>query len=429
MGRFQLLSVALLICCTVGAQITLEECQQFASENYPLIRQYGLIEQSTDFSVANASKAYLPQVSFGAQATYQSNVPSFPQQMTEAYKQMGLDMKGLRKDQYKVALEVNQTVWDGGLTKAQKDVSKAEGNVSVQSVETEIYQIRERVNQLYFGILILREQVALNGLLQELLQSNYENVESLVKNGVALESDLNVIKAEQLTTSQQMTQIESLITAYRQMLSAMTGRQIAEEERFIKPDAGIFNEANPENNRPELRLFDAQSQQFEARKKAITASTMPRLGLFAQGFYGYPGLNMFENMMNDKWSWNYLAGIHLQWNFGTFYTKRGNLRKLQLAQRLVDTQRDVFLFNSNIRQLQQKNDIRKMTALMADDEKIINLRTEIRKSSEAKYANGTLTINELLRDIIAENQSSLTKAIHEIEHLKSIYELKNTINR
>jgi outer membrane protein TolC len=413
----------------VNAQITLEECRQLACENYPLIKQYGLIALSTDFTVANIAKTYLPQVSFGAQARYQSDVPAFSEQITQAFSQMGIDMKSMHKDQYKVALDVSQIVWDGGLTKAQKEISRAEGDVSIQSVETEMYKIRERVNQLYFGILMLREQTAQNALLRELLQSNYENVASLVKNGVALDSDLSMIKAEQLAASQQLTQIESMITACCQMLSAMTGKQIAEDETFIKPNIETFNVPTNENDRPELRLFDAQSLQFEARKKAITASTLPRVGLFAQGYYGYPGLNMFEDMMNDKWSWNYIAGINLQWNFDSFYTKKGHLRKLQIAQQQVNTQRDVFLFNSNLQQLQQTNDIRKMNRLMADDEKIIQLRTEIRQSSEAKYANGTLTIHELLRDIIAENQSSLTKAIHEIEYLKSIYELKNTINK
>jgi outer membrane protein TolC len=429
MERFQILLFTLSICYTVNSQITIDECQQLARENYPLIRQYGLIEQSTEFSVSNVSKAYLPQFLFGAQATYQSEVPTFPEQMTQIYKQMGLDMKGLNKDQYKVSLEVRQVIWDGGQTKAQSEISKAEGNVSIQSVETEMYKIRERINQMFFGILMLKERAAQNALLQELLQSNYENVESLVRNNVALESDLNMVEAEQLTAGQQLTQIESMITAYCRMLSVMTGRQISGKEEFIKPDMADIIELNKENDRPELRLFDAQSQQFEAQKKAITATVMPRLGLFAQGYYGYPGLNMFEDMMNEKWSWNYLAGINLQWNIGSFYTRKGNLRKLQLAQQQVQTQREVFLFNNNLQQLQQDNEIRKMNRLMADDDKIIKLRKEIRQSSEAKYANGTLTVNELLRDIISENQSLLTKAMHEIELLKSIYELKNTVNR
>jgi outer membrane protein TolC len=421
----------LFACFTAVSQITIDECQRQARENYPLIKKYDLVRQSADFSVSNAAKAYLPQVSLGAQATYQSDVPSFPEQMTQIYQQMGVNMAGLNKDQYKIALEINQVIWDGGMTKAQKDIARAEGSVSTQNVETEMYQIRERINQLFFGILALREQLAQNTLLKDLLQSNYENVTSLVHNGVALESDLDMVKAEQLTASQQRTQIESAITAYCQMLSVMTGMKIAETETFEKPGIHLLNSeiSGLENARPELQLLEAQAQQFEAQKKAVNATTMPRLGLFAQGFYGYPGLNMFEDMMRDKWSWNYLAGVSLQWNFGSFYTRKGNLKKLQLAQQQVETQRDVFLFNNQLQQLQQQNEIEKMRKLTADDEEIIKLRTAIRQSSEAKYANGTMTINELLRDITAENQASLTKSIHEIERIRQIYELKNTVNQ
>ncbi|MDR2146188.1 MAG: TolC family protein [Tannerella sp.] len=431
MRSFQLLLMMLFACFTAVSQITIDECQRQARENYPLIKKYDLVRQSADFSVSNAAKAYLPQVSLGAQATYQSDVPSFPEQMTQIYQQMGVNMAGLNKDQYKIALEINQVIWDGGMTKAQKDIARAEGSVSTQNVETEMYQIRERINQLFFGILALREQLAQNTLLKDLLQSNYENVTSLVHNGVALESDLDMVKAEQLTASQQRTQIESAITAYCQMLSVMTGMKIAETETFEKPGIHLLNSeiSGLENARPELQLLEAQAQQFEAQKKAVNATTMPRLGLFAQGFYGYPGLNMFEDMMRDKWSWNYLAGVSLQWNFGSFYTRKGNLKKLQLAQQQVETQRDVFLFNNQLQQLQQQNEIEKMRKLTADDEEIIKLRTAIRQSSEAKYANGTMTINELLRDITAENQASLTKSIHEIERIRQIYELKNTVNQ
>ena len=442
-------------CVCLQAQITLDECQELARDNYPLIKQYGLIEQSTEFSVSNASKAYLPQVSLAAQASYQSDVASFPKEMTNAYKQMGVDMKGLNKDQYKVAVEVNQIVWDGGLTRAQKDISTAEGLVSAQSVETEMYAIRDRVNQLYFGILIIDEQLRQNDLLQELLQSNYKTVEAYFKNGVAMQSDLDAIKAEQLSVSQQRIQIESAANAYRQMLSVMTGKEFDNKTTFRTPvitisggqsignesggnvavsGSGMVNPASNMNSlsgnnyRPELRLFDAQSEQFEAQKRAIIASTMPRLGVFAQGFYGNPGLNLFKDMTEDKWTLNYIAGLRLQWNFGSFYTKKGTLKKLSIAQQQIDSRRETFLFNNSLQQLQQQVAIDKMRKMMIDDDEIIRLRTSVRRSSEAKYANGTITVNDLLRDITTESQAQLNKSLHELDWLKNIYELKNTVN-
>ena len=439
-----------VVCCAcMHAQFTLDECQGLARENYPLIKQYGLIELSTEYSVSNASKAYLPQLSFNAQATYQSDVASFPDEMLNAYKQMGVDMKGLNKDQYRVALEVNQMIWDGGLTQAQKNISSAEGRVSAQSVESEMYAIRERINQVYFGILILNEQMQQNQLLQELLQSNYNTIEAYFKNGVAMRSDLDAIKAEQLTIAQQRIQIESTVNAYCRVLSAMTGKVIDSSATFSKPfadndmiagNSSISGKdrigtsfagseiSNALNNRPELLLFEAQAEQFEAQKQAIKASTMPRFGVFAQGFYGNPGLNLFKDMTENKWTWNYIAGLRLQWNFGSFYTKKGSLKRLSIAQQQIDNRRETFMFNSNLQQVQQQEAIDKMRRMMIDDSEIIGLRTSVRRSSEAKYANGTITVNDLLRDITTESQAQLNKSLHELEWLKNIYELKNTVN-
>ena len=426
MKRLLLINVLAVCFYSAQAQFTLDECQALARNNYPLIKQYGLIEQITDYTLANADKAWLPQVTFSAQATYQSDVASFPDQMTTLYEQVGIHMKGLNKDQYRVALEVNQTLWDGGASKAQKDVAKADGDLSRQSLEVELYTLRDRINNLYFGILILSEQLIQNTLLQELLESNLQIVNAHVSNGTALQSDVNVIKVELLSAKQQRTQIESAKEAYCKMLSVMIGKPITGSDTLIKPMPQSFTSGL--NNRPELQLLHTQSAQFEAQKRALNTSVMPRVGVFAQGFYGNPGLNLFKDMTENKWTWNYIAGIRLQWNIGNYYTLKGNMQKLSLAQQRVESQRETFLFNTDLQTIQQRNAIEKMHKVMADDSEIIQLRRAIRETSEAKYANGTVTVSDLLRDIIAENQSMQLKALHEIEWLKNIYDLTNMLN-
>jgi outer membrane protein TolC len=406
-------------------QITWTQCQMSARENYPLIKQYDLVKQSTNYSVANAAKAWLPQVSFAAQAGYQNDVASFPKEMMTLYQQIGVDMKGLNKDQYRLALEINQTLWDGGQYKAQQEMAKADGEFSRQSLEVEIHALRERVNNLYFGILILLEQLNQNTLLQELLKSNLLTVDARIDNGIATMSDRQSIQVELLAASQQRIQIESADAAYRKMLSVMTGIVIVETDTLEKPVVQTIPAAN---NRPELHLFDAQRQQFDAQKRALNSSIMPRLGLFAQGFYGNPGLNLFRDMTTNQWTWNYLAGIRFQWNFGNLYMQRNNLQKLAVARKRVDNQRDVFLFNHNLKMIQQQDAINKMTRIMADDDEIISLRTSIRRISEARFANGTLTVSELLRDIHAESQAKQARALHEIEWIKNIYDLLDTMN-
>jgi len=258
------------------------------------------------------------------------------------------------------------------------------------------------------------------------LESNLKSVNAHVNNGTAMPSDANVIKVELLSASQQRTQIESAKEAYCNMLSVMTGQPVGNSDTFVKPIPQSLSVLM--NNRPELQFFNTQSAQFEAQKQAINSSVMPRIGLFAQGFYGNPGLNLFKDMTENKWTWNYMAGIRLQWNIGNYYTLKGNLQKLSLAQQRVESQRETFLFNTDLASIQQRNAIEKMNRVMADDAEIIKLRTSIRETSEAKYANGAITVSELLRDIIAESQSTQAKALHEIEWLKNIYDLSNTIN-
>ena len=241
-----------------------------------------------------------------------------------------------------------------------------------------------------------------------------------------MQSDVNAIKVELLAAGQQRIQIESAREVYCNMLSVMIGKPIGNSDTFAKPMP--LSVTSSINNRPELQLLTTQSAQFETQKRAIDASVMPRIGLFAQGFYGNPGLNLFKDMTENKWTLNYIAGIRFQWNIGNFYTRKGNLQKLSLAQKRVDNQIVTFLFNTDLATIQQRNAIEKMNRIMADDAEIIKLRTSIRETSEAKYANGTITVGDLLRDIITESQSMQSKAQHEIEWLKNIYDLTNSLN-
>ena len=148
---------------------SLEECQQAAEKNYPLIRQYGLIEKTTVLTVDNIQKGWLPQVSASAQATYQSDVPSWPDQMETMMNSMGIHMKGLKKDQYRVGIDVSQTIYDGGAISSRKTIAREQGNVEAAQTEVSIYNVRKRVNEMYFALLLLDEQIKLNSDLQALL--------------------------------------------------------------------------------------------------------------------------------------------------------------------------------------------------------------------------------------------------------------------
>jgi len=400
----------------------LEECQQAAEQNYPLIRQYNLIAKTTDLTVSNIQKGWLPQVSATAQASYQSDVVAFPDQFRQLYQQMGLDMKGLRKDQYRVGIDINQTLYDGGVISSQKAIAREQGKVQAAETEVNLYNVRKRVNEMYFSLLLLENQLRLNDDLQTLLEGNEKKLASMMERGTAAESDLQNVKAERLNVVQQKTNLESQRRMLQAMLSVFCGIEVKDVQ---KP---AITEQLGTNNRPELKLYDAQLNLSKVREKALNASLMPKLGIFAQGFYGYPGYNMFEDMMGSKWSLNGMIGARLTWNIGAFYTRKNDKAKLQLQREQTETSRDVFLFNNNLEQIRQNENIARYKKLMDDDEEIISLRSAVRRAAESKLAHGIIDVNDLVREINNENAAKVGQSIHEIEMLKELYDNKFTLN-
>ena len=412
---------------------TLDDCQQAAEKNYPLIQQYGLIEKTTQLTVANIQKGWLPQVSASAQATYQSDVTAWPDEMKTMMGGMGIDMRGLTKDQYRVGIDVQQTIYDGGVIGSQKRIAREQGKVQAAQNEVNIYNVRRRVNEMFFGLLLIDEQIKLNTDLQTLLAGNERKLESMTKRGTAAESDLQSVKAERLNAVQKGTELVSQKQMLQRMLSTFCGIEINNIQKpQVKADGGgLMSEGRglmAENHRPELKVLDAQISVLNAQEKALNAALMPKVGVFAQGFYGYPGLNMFEDMMRHKWSLNGLVGARVTWTIGALYTRKNDKAKLQLQRDMTENSREVFLFNNNLEQIQQNENIERYQKLMAHDGEIISLRQAVRKAAESKLAHGIIDVNDLVREINQENAACVQQSVHEIEMLKEIYDNKYTTN-
>ena len=410
-----------------GDQLTLEECQQLAQENYPLLKRYNLIQQTTEYSLQNINRGYLPQLVFSGQATYQSDVATLPELLTNLLAQNGYAVKGLDKDQYRIALDLNQIIWDGGNLKAQKENVTAQGEIQTKQTDVGMYNIRERINDLYFGILLIEDKIRLNQDLQTLLQSNCDKLESMRQNGTAMQADVNAIRAEYLKTNQQLTELTSMRQSFQQMLTLFIGKQVTANTTLLKPNATL--PISLENLRPELQMFDAQLQQTEAQRRLLNSGVRPRLSLFAQGFYGYPGYNMFEDMFNHDFSLNGLVGVRLSWNISKLYTHKNDKRKLVLAQNQIENAREVFLFNNQLQSTQEQEAIERYRKMMSEDDEIIRLRTSVRQAAEAKLKHGVIDVNNLLQEITRENQARTNQSSHEIEMLKHIYELRHTVNQ
>ena len=415
------LFLALVSYAPCFAQLSIEACYEKARANYPLIKQYGLIEKTKEYNLSNAAKGYLPQVTFSAQATYQSDVTEIPIDL-DAIGLTGVKIPSVSQDQYKMELALSQTLWDGGAIRSERKALRTQAEVDQRDMDVSMYAINERVNQLYFGVLLAEAQLEQNKVLQAELRRSCEQVSSYIKNGIAQQSDLDAIRVDLLKAKQTEAQFEHTKRAYREMLSRLIGEEIGEETRLVKPEA--VRPLTKENNRPELELYQARIRNLRAQDSRITAGIMPKLGLFVTGGYGKPGLDMFE----DKFKAYYLAGVKLSWNLGSLYTRKNDRRKIQTGIRSIETQRETFLFNTSLDVAQRNATIDKYIDQLKYDDEIIALRGSVKRASEAKMANGTLSGTDLTRDIHAEQSAIQDKILHEIELLMAIYNLRYAIN-
>lgn len=410
----------MMVALSAQAQLTLEQCYELARQNYPAIKQYALVEQSRDFTLQNAAKGWLPQVSVNGRASYQSKVTQLPIDVS----QFGIDYKGLSKDQYDAHVMVNQPIYDGGVITANKNILKAQTDVQTAQLDVTMYSIRERVNQLFFSVLLIDEQLAQNQLLQDDLKLGLNTVSAMMKGGIANQTDVDNVKVEQIKARQQEHSLRTARHTYLTMLGSFINLSLDANTQLEKPaDPGFKSQGSDPNNRPELAMYDSQNRLLDARLKALDASLMPKVGAFLQGGVGNPGLNMLKN----GWDPYYRIGATISWNIGSFYTRKNDQQLIAIERQQITANRETFLFNTRLQQQQTNGQIENLRQQVSEDEEIIQLREGIRNKSEKRVQNGIETVNEMLRDINAVGEARQQKAIHEVQLLQEIYELK-TIN-
>ena len=418
--------LSLLASLAVCAQPSVERCKEMAREHYPLIRRYGLIEQSRDYTLSNAARAWLPQVTLSGQATLQSDVVSWPEEFESMLAMQGLDMPGIRRDQYKVQIDVQQTLWDGGKSRTDRAIAEGEAAQERMSTEVELYAVDSRVEEIYFGILLMQEQQRQIGEMMQRLQTNLDQVNALVENGMAMQADADAVEVQLLTQRQSLGQVEARLQSFRRILGLFIGEELGE---VPLPMPVAEEPVGYDSERPELRLMDAQMALLQAREQMVDVSLAPRVALFAQGYYGYPGLNMFENMVSHRWTLNGIVGVRMNWNISSLYTSKTSRRQLQNARDNVMLQREVFAFNSRLQAEQESAEVRRIREAIADDDRIVALRSRVREAAEVRLQEGMIDTHDLLGKISDETTAKIARSTHQIELVKAIYDLKHTLNK
>jgi len=391
-----------------GQSLSLQKAYELAVQNYPLIKQRELIKQTSEYSEENLGKGFLPQINLSGQATYQSAVTQVK------LPAPGIFIEPLSKDQYRIIGDVNQLIYDGGAIKQQKGIQHLSDEIEQQKIEVELYKLKERINQIFLGVLFLDEQLKQVDLVKIDLNNGITRVEAQVNNGVALKSNLNVLKAELLKSDQRAIEIRSSRKGYIDVLGFFINQTLPEDIKLEKPVvAGSV--LNSDIQRPELKLYSTQEKFLGGQYKMIGSRNKPKASLFFQGGYGRPSLNLFTN----DFDFFYTTGLRLNWSIGGFYTEKREKKIIELNQKSIDIQKEVFLFNTNAQLRQQQSEFDKLQKLIATDNDIIDLRIKVKDAAKAQLENGVITANDYLREVNAEDLARQSLITHQIQLLQA----------
>lgn len=393
----------------VSAQVlTIEECYPLARDNHPVARQIALIDKTREYSLENAARGTLPQIGVGGQATYQSAVTRLPVELP------GMKVPTVSKDQYKLFVEINQSLTDGPLVREQQELVKANAAAEAQKVEVELYKINERINQLFFGILLIDAQLRQTELVKNDVQLGLNKTRAAIANGTALKSNADILNAELLKADQRGVELRASRQGYADMLGLFIGRPVDESTQLQTPPVPVLP---PEISRPELALYDAWKKTFEVQNRLLSAKINPRLGLFVQGGYGRPALNV----LNNSFDFYALGGLRLNWNLASYHTLKNDRQLLAISRDALDVQREAFLFNTRISLKQQSSEVSKYQALIDTDNQIIALREKVKTTANTQLEFGTLTVNDFLTYVNAEDQARQNLLLHRIQLLMAQY--------
>lgn len=410
-----------LIVCVLGgglasAQVTLEDCVEDARCNYPQIKELDLIRRTEQYDLARICQSWLPQVNVSGKMQYQSEVVEMP------FEIPGYDFH-LPHDQYSLVGEVNQAVWDGGSTASKKRMARAEAEVQSRQLEVNLYSIRQRVENLFLGILLLDKQLAQNEIMLHSLYRNRSEVETGIEQGISYKTDLDVVEVSILDYLQKRETLLSDRKTYVVLLGKLTGKDLR-SVKFAEPDAHAGVDTL-EIRRPELRLYQAQLHQAHVQRQDLQTNLYPKLNLSLQGGVGRPGLNMLKNEFEPY----YTVGLKMQWNLGALYSRKQDLRKAEAQADRVQVQQETFVFNTMLDVTDQLNEVHKAEKVLKQDRDIIRLRESIRKTSEEQYRQGVIKMTELMDRMDDEYDARVAGAIHQVQLIMAVCELKNTLGQ
>jgi hypothetical protein len=309
-----------------------------------------------------------------------------------------------------VFADISQNLYQGGLVRQQKELEEVNSDIEQQKISVDLYQIKNRINELFFGILLIQEQRRQNELVKQDIGSGLKKTRTAIANGVALRSAADVLEAELLRAEEGNIELASAERSYKNILGLFIDSAVNDNSVLEKP---LINIQGGNVTRPELTLLNYQKHGIEVNRAVLSARKKPRFDLFVQGGYGRPGLNMLENEFNLY----YLGGVRFSWSLSGFYTFTREKQILTLKEQSLDVQKETFLFNTSLSLNQYEAEIAKLQRLLLVDDEIIKLQTRIKETASVQLEAGVISPTDYIRELNSEDQAKQNRVLHETQLL------------
>lgn len=399
--------------------INLSDCIKYAENSYPLTKQIVLNKKITDLNIKNLDSKYYPELNLNGQAQYQSDVTKIGINLPPA---LG-SIPTISKESYKIGLNVNQLIWDGGLTANQITLEQSQLEVNNQNVEVQLYGLRQKVSDLYFGIIMLEKQIELINVLKSDLQAKMDLMNIRIQNGILLQSSADIIQAEIIKSNQNIDELKSTRISTIKSLSELTGKPLSDDINLELPQSDFKTYDDSSWQRPEYESFSKTKSMLNKMEQLNDSKYMPKFFAFGQAAYGKPGLNMFD----PDFASYYLVGVKASWDIWNWDTPSREKEILQIQKEITNTQEESFTKNLKIANFKFFDDVNNIKQLIEQDKELIDLRKKISVESSSQLDNGVITATDYISQLNSETQAKINLEIRKIQLNQTIVNYYNQI--
>jgi outer membrane protein TolC len=410
--------LAVAFTATQAQPLTIDNCYALATKNYPLVKKQDLITRTAGYSLKNAAAVFLPQATINGQAGYQSETLNF----AAVFPSSAGRVPEISKDQYKIQAEISQVIYDGGTAKNQRALIRANEQVQEQSLAVSLNTLKDRVNQIFFSILLIDEQLKQNEIRRTDLLGALDKARAAWENGTALRSNMDELQAEIINVDMKQLEGSSARSAFCRMLSLLIGQEVSDNTQLALPSQPTLTSSI---NRPELRQYELQKKTYDLQAHQLKSDLRPRLSAFLLGAYGRPTLNFIENKFGPWW----MGGVRLNWSLGNIYNLKNNRSLININRQHIAIEQEVFLFNTRLTMEQENGEIKKFAGLLEKDDTLIKLRARVVQSAKAQWDNGVITVHEYINKGNEENMARQNRILHQIQLLQAQFNYATTAGK